>query len=50
MSLSRQGHALLHRGAALHGALPIMAGARVNLILWLRCQHITVLTSTNQIH
>ena len=32
----RQGWGLLHRGAALHGALPILEGERTNLIIWLR--------------
>ena len=29
-------HGLLHRGQQLHGALPIEAGERYNLIVWLR--------------
>jgi hypothetical protein len=32
----RKGWGVLHRGAALHGALPVTDGSRSNLILWFR--------------
>jgi len=32
----RRGWAVLHRGSALHGAMPVSDGSRTNLILWFR--------------
>jgi len=32
----RRGWAILHRGSALHGAMPVTEGCRTNLIIWFR--------------
>ena len=34
------GHAVLHRGQHMHGALPIVDGERHNLIIWMRSSKI----------
>nr|XP_032802846.1 2-oxoglutarate and iron-dependent oxygenase domain-containing protein 2 isoform X2 [Petromyzon marinus] len=36
----RRGYGILHRGQQMHGAKPITAGERLNLILWMRCSYL----------
>ncbi len=31
-----RGRAVLHRGSAVHAVLPLVAGRRVNVVLWMR--------------
>ena len=42
----RKGVGVLHRGAELHGAMPLAAGTRTNLIVWFRSSE--VLSNTSQ--
>ena len=42
----RKGVGVLHRGAELHGAMPLTAGTRTNLIVWFRSSE--VLSNTSQ--
>ena len=37
----RKGVGVLHRGGEMHGAMPLAAGARTNLIIWFRSSEVS---------